>query len=151
MPGVGVGDNSNSMRAQTRASATDGFSTIRKSWLALGAPLKFGGSSTRDARVPATSGLYLALPKKERSPGPASVRAARPRMVSVVTPRVETGWTMAAISAAVNDTCMPAAWRFRRAVQFSKQVGTFICGVPRTPAERRPYRKTKNPARERAG
>src|SRR5471030_715278 len=128
------------MRAQTRASAAEGFSTNRKSWLALRSPGKSAGRSTMEAPVAATSDLYFGLPRNVRSPGAASASAARPRTVSAVEPRVAPGRTMAAISAGVNDTCMGKAWEFQRPVQFSKRrARTTVC--------RDPAAKNKSPAR----
>jgi hypothetical protein len=48
----------------------------------------------------------LALPRKAKSPGPASVSEASPRTVSEVAPRLVLGSAMAAISVEVNETCM---------------------------------------------
>jgi len=52
-----------------------------------------------EARVAATSGLYLVLPRKDNSPGAASLSAAIPVMTAEVAPRTATGTKMAWSSA----------------------------------------------------
>src|SRR5690606_31424320 len=90
-PGEGFGQSERSIRAQTRARATDGFSTRRKSCPGFGSPTNPNGSSTTEARVSVTSVLYLGLPRNVRSPAAASDNAASPRTVSVVAPRDSRG------------------------------------------------------------
>ena len=106
-PGAAAAADACSIRAHSRARATDGWSTTRKSWSGRGfADVIRRHQHHRRLRCRATSALYFGLPRKDRSPGRAVPSAEMPRIVAVVAPRAARGCTMAAISSGVNESCM---------------------------------------------
>src|SRR5579862_9734736 len=79
-PGAGLGQSACSIRAQSRDRATDGSSTMKKTWLARGSAAQSDGRRTTDASVPAICGRYFELLRNDRSPARAVLREAMPRI-----------------------------------------------------------------------